>query len=348
MIDFAYPFLLLLLLALPAILLISWRRKEPSLRVPFLPLFQRKNADGKIVRTVDLRRLVPFLCYTLAAVLIVFALARPRSGREVLRSATEGIDIIIALDISGSMLSYDAPAGYSRNRIAREISNGVLRDRINTAKTEIAAFIRSRPGDRIGLIQFADGPDLVCPPTLDHAWLLSVLASLKPEPEMLGTRTGIAAPLVEAADSLKASPNAIIVLFTDGRDNVEAPVTPDGAAKHAADRKIRIYTVGIGSGNTYVINNGLFGGAYLQPVEDEFDEPLLKRIASVSGGRYYTAADPAGMAAAMKEIDTLEKVEGERTTTVYAKEWYPALALAAAACLLLGFALQRCFLLKLP
>ena len=111
MIDFAYPFLLLLLLALPAVLLISWRRKEPSLRVPFLPLFQRKDADGKIVRTVDLRRLVPFLCYTLAAVLIVFALARPRSGREVLRSATEGIDIIIALDISGSMLSYDAPAG---------------------------------------------------------------------------------------------------------------------------------------------------------------------------------------------------------------------------------------------
>ncbi len=333
--SFEFPYLLFLLLPLAGLLYLLWRRREPAFVFPWLKPFR---CGGR--KKFDLRKFFPFLCYALAGIALVFALSRPRGGREVLRTDTAGIDILLVLDVSGSMLSYDAQPD--------EIASGMALNRLAVAKKEIASFIRRRPDDRIGIIQFAEGPDLVCPPTLDHAYLLSVLASLKPEPEMLGSRTGIAAPLVAAADSLKTSENAVIVLFTDGRDNVAMPLTPEAAAEHAANQKFRIYTVGIGSRQAYAIAAGLFGRSSLYPAESDFDEDLLKKIAALSGGKYYAAADAEGMNAAMREINQIEKTADEEKVIVYTKEYYPALALAAIGFLLAGIALQRVFLRKLP
>lgn len=244
---------------------------------------------------------------------------------------------MIVLDVSGSMMTYDVPEGMSRRQIENAVSDGSLKNRLDTAKREIAAFVRSRPDDRIGIIQFASGPDLVCPPTLDHAFLLSKIASLKPEPELLNTNTGLAAPVVLAEDSILSAKhkNSIIVLFTDGRDNVPAPVTPAEAAESAGAAGIRVYTVGIGSDNSFAIAEGPFGGI-LQPVEGDFDEPMLKQIASVSGGKYYHAADAEGMTEAMKNIDALEKTDNGKIVTIHTGEWYPVLSLIAGAFLLAG------------
>ncbi len=331
--TFEHPYLLLLLLPVCLCLFLFLRRKEPAFRVPNLAL---QTGDGK--RRTDWRKLFPFICYAAAAFAVTFALARPVGGREVIHSAADGIDIMIVLDISGSMLSFDASP--------REIESGKAETRLAVAKKEIAAFIRQRPNDRIGLIRFADGPDTVCPPTLDHAWLLSVLASLKPEPELLGSRTGIAAPVLAAADSL--SRNSVIVLFTDGRDNIAAPLTPEDSAVHAAKQDIRIYTVGIGSQRAYAVVPDIFGGAALQRVGSDFDGELLQKIADLSGGKYYTAADAAGMNDAMTDISRIEKTVSSRKNTVYTKEYYPVLALAAAGFVLLGVFLQRTALQKLP
>ncbi len=335
---FEYPFLLILLLPLAGILYLFWRRREPAFRFPWLDAFRKDG--GKKGKNFDWRKFCPFLCYAAAAAAVVLALARPQGGREVFRSAAEGIDIMIALDVSGSMLSYDSTP--------KKIADGSAMNRLSIAKQEIAEFIRRRPDDRIGIIQFAAGPDLVCPPTLDHAYLLFVLASLKPEPELLGSRTGIAAPLITAADSLKDSKSAIIVLFTDGRDNIPMPMTPEAAAAHAAEQNIRVYTVGIGSEQAYAIDTNLFGNAYLQPVGRDFDEAILRQIAEKSGGKYYAAADAGGMNAAMTEINEIERTADGRKTVIYTKEYYPVLAVIALACLLSGIALQRVLMQKLP
>lgn len=345
--KFENPWCLLLLAPLALLLVLHWRRKEPSLTLPGLTAF-RMVLHGRV--RVSPRKLLPFLCFSLAAVLCVVALARPRAGIEKLRSSAEGIDIMIVFDISGSMLAVDSPRGYSRARLRRSLESGELKNRLETAKEEIAKFIQARPDDRIGLIQFASGPDIVCPPTLDHAHLLAKLAALKPEPELLGTMTGISAPLVEAAESLKktGSKNGVIVLFTDGEDNVPAPLTPRGAAENAKDLGFRVYAVGIGSKNALAPGEDWFGRTVYQSIPGEFDENLLRAIASVSGGRYYRAADSSGMAHAMKEIDSLEKTAAARTILIHVREYYPLLALAAMALLLLGTAFRTLFLPLLP
>jgi len=344
---FEYPWLLLLLIPAGLILFAGWRRKEPSVTVPSLtPYRLAQHGHGH----ADWRKIIPFACFSAALILGTLALSRPCKGVETIRTDASGIDIMIVLDISGSMMAYDAPAGTGRSKTAHLINSGALKNRLATAKKEIASFIHARPNDRIGIIQFALGPDLVCPPTLDHAFLLSKLASLKPEPELLGTNTGLSAPLVEAADSIVSAKhkNAIIVLFTDGRDNVPAPLTPQEAAKNAGSLGIRIYTVGIGSDNSYAVMESLFSGGVLQPIQGDFDEPMLRVIASDSGGKYYHASDAEAMAAAMKNIDMIEKTDSGKTITIHTGEWYPVLAVLACVFLMTGMACRYVFCPTVP
>lgn len=345
--QFENPWLFLLLVPLALVLWYAWRRPAPALCVPSLRPF-RMAASSRF--RFDFRRFFPFFCFAVGAVLTVFALTRPRDGLETIRSRAEGIDMMIVLDLSGSMNSIDAPRGMNAAALGRALRSGEIQNRLETAKKEIAGFIRQRPDDRIGLIRFAVGPDIVCPPTLDHEFLLAKLASLRPDPELLGTNTGLAAPLVEAADSLRqsGSKNAVIVLFTDGRDNVEAPMTPVAAARYAADSAFRVYTVGIGSQNSFYPGRNLFGETVFQPTRDDFDEPILREIASTSSAVYYHAADATGMKQAMNGIDAIEKTVSERKIVVRSREWFPFLAIAAAGFLLLGVLADRVFLPRLP
>ena len=344
MTAFAHPWLLAAALPVLLVALYAWRRKQPGIRVPSLNAVKQAASKSK---KRNWKRLIPFLLYVAAMLLLVVALARPREGLEQINRRAEGIDIIVALDLSGSMKAIDIPRGMPRNRIESALNSGMLKSRIVTAKKEIAKFIEARPNDRIGLIAFAPLPYMACPPTLDHAWLIANLDNL--DAGVIGDMTNIAGPMASAVQRLKDSEakRKIIVLFTDGSNNVDAKVTPRQAAKLANTFDITVYTVGIGSGFS-VIPQETFVGRTFVPVQNDFDEPLLKDIASTSGGKYYRAEDAESMAAAMKEIDALEKTSFEQQTVVNWCELAPGFIVGALACLLLAFLLENSVMKRIP
>ena len=340
MIDFAYPWVLFggVPVALLGIYFIRWRR-EPSVVVataaPFRAARRRRRLGW------------PDWLYLLGALLLVIALARPRYGDEKVVVRAQGIDIIIALDMSGSMQAVDLPRRIAtREQLAEALEKGTLKHRLEVAKAEIRRFIMQRPNDRIGLIGFADQAYSFAPPTLDHAWLVDRLDQL--EPGMIGDATGIAAPIGSATSRLKnsAAPRRVLVLFTDGANTAENRVTPEQAARLAKEFNVIIHTVGIGSNQAFVIGTGFGGG--LVPVRDSFDEPLLRRLAETTGGSYFRAADADGMRQVMDEINRLERTNIEQPRYVEYREYAPLLALAALAVLLAGFTLQCTWKLRLP
>ena len=342
----AHPYMLLLLIVLAVFLLRDWLKPDPAIAVPSLKPF--RMAARKTGKKINFRKLIPFLFYLLGGIALVFALAGPREGMEQIRRRAEGIDIIIALDLSGSMRAIDVPSGIrTEAQLSAALSSGKIKDRLGTAKEEIAKFIQARPNDRIGLVAFAPLPYMVCPPTLDHSWLLANLSRL--DSGVIGDQTGIAGPIATAVRRLKDSDSKrrVIVLFTDGVNNVNAKVTPRQAAKLADTFNVTVYTVGIGSGNAVIRQDGLFGSGFME-VRDEFDEQLLKDIADSTGGVYYKADDGDSMRKAMEQIDKLEKTSVEQSILVNWKEFYPHLCWLAIAFLLTGMLLEKTVLLRVP
>ena len=342
-----HPYMLFLLVILALILWRAWHNPVPSLVIPSLKVFQKaavKNPGGR----GSYRKWIPFLCYAIGGIMLIIAIAAPREGMEQIRRRTEGIDIIVALDLSGSMRAIDVPAGIrTKNELSAALESGKVKDRLGTAKEEIAKFINARPNDRIGLVAFAPKPYMVCPPTLDHPWLLANLNRL--ETGVIGDMTGIAGPITSAVRRLKDSDSKrrIVVLFTDGVNNVNAKVTPLQAAKLADTFNVTVYTVGIGSGNSVMKQESFFGSGFM-PVQNEFDEKLLQEIASVTGGVYYKAEDGDSMRQAMELIDKLEKTSVEQNILINWKEFYPFFCYLAAGLLLCGFVLEKTVLLRIP
>lgn len=344
--TFAHPYMFFLLVPLALVLLRAWFKPVPALRVPSLRPFKAAS-KGKLSR-INLRKLVPFLLYSIGGVMLIVALAGPREGMEEIRRRADGIDIMVALDLSGSMRAIDVPPGIRAEReLEVAMASGKVKDRLGTAKEEIAKFIKARPNDRIGLIAFAPLPYVVCPPTLDHAWLIANLDRL--ESGSIGDATGIAGPVASAVQRLKDSDSkrSIIVLFTDGANNVNAKITPRQAAKLANTFDITLYTVGIGSRNSVMKLDSMFGSSF-QRVEGSFDEKLLQEMADTTGGVYYKAADGESMAKAMAQIDQLEKTSVEQNIIVNWKEFYPLFCWLAIAFLLIGFAYEHALRVSVP
>lgn len=344
--TFAHPYMFFLLVPLALVLLRAWFKPVPALRVPSLRPFKAAS-KGKLSR-INLRKLVPFLLYSIGGVMLIVALAGPREGMEEIRRRADGIDIMVALDLSGSMRAIDVPPGIRAEReLEVAMASGKVKDRLGTAKEEIAKFIKARPNDRIGLIAFAPLPYVVCPPTLDHAWLIANLDRL--ESGSIGDATGIAGPVASAVQRLKDSDSkrSIIVLFTDGANNVNAKITPRQAAKLANTFDITLYTVGIGSRNSVMKLDSMFGSSF-QRVEGSFDEKLLQEMADTTGGVYYKAADGESMAKAMAQIYQLEKTSVEQNIIVNWKEFYPLFCWLAIAFLLIGFAYEHALRVSVP
>ncbi len=344
--TFAHPYMFFLLIPLALVLLRAWFKPVPALRVPSLRPF--KTASKGRLSPVNLRKLVPFLLYSIGSVMLIVALAGPREGMEEIRRRADGIDIMVALDLSGSMRAIDVPPGIRTEReLEVAMASGKVKDRLGTAKEEIAKFIEARPNDRIGLIAFAPLPYVVCPPTLDHAWLIANLDRL--ESGSIGDATGIAGPVASAVQRLKDSDSkrSIIVLFTDGANNVNAKITPRQAAKLANTFDITLYTVGIGSRNSVMKLDSMFGSSF-QRVEGSFDEKLLQEMADTTGGVYYKAADGESMAKAMAQIDQIEKTSVEQNIIVNWKEFYPLFCWLAIAFLLIGFAYEHALRVSVP
>ncbi len=342
--SFLYPWVFSLIIPLFILLLYLQRwQKQPAVRVPSLTPFKH-SGGGRRGGALDL----PMYLFALAALLLITAAARPRRGIERVTVRTQGIDIMLAIDLSGSMQAIDVPSKVtSSKQFEHGLKTGELVNRLETAKRELAKFVQKRPNDRIGMTGFAELPYNISPPTLDHAWLLRHLDALKPG--MIGSATGIAGPIASGTSRLKdsASKRRVIVLFTDGANNVNARVSPRQAAEVAKASQITIYTIGIGSHNAYAIVDTGFGRRY-EPVPADFDEKLLQDIATITDGKYYHARDAEGLAMVMEEINQMEKTAIEQPKFIDYKEFSPTLAGVALVLLLLAFTTGQTIWLKLP
>ncbi len=280
-----------------------------------------------------------------AVLLVVAAVARPQTSDDTVRSKTEGITILLVIDNSYSMTYRDYAV------------DGVTVSRLDAVKHAVRLFVsggehglKGRPNDKIGLITFARDPDVVCPATLDHAAVLAALERVGPSPPV-GTNIGDG--LAWALDRIRTDPakEKVIVLLSDGSHNVKEGLPPLEAAQLAADLKVRVHTVGaIGNGGGRRTLADLIaqaqGGRPKQG--DSVDEPMMRQIAEMTGGRYFGATDTGGLVKIYEEIDRLETTTTERTVRVAFREWYLALAAPGALFLLLEQALSATRLLRVP
>ena len=327
--TFLHPELLWLLLLLPALLIIYvvWRRRQhASLRVPSL-LFLRDMRGGL---RVYLRHSL-FVLRLLALGLIIVALARPQSSSSWSEDRVEGIDIMLTMDISTSMLAMD----FQPNRV-------------EAAKEVAMRFIANRPNDNIGLVVFAGESFTACPLTQDHATLINRLREMTPG--MIEDQTAIGSGLATAISRLKDSKtkSKVIILLTDGANNT-GNISPKMAADLAKTFGISIYTIGVGSGAgeaPYPIQTAL--GVVVRNMPVDLDEPTMRQIADVSGGAYFRATDNESLLAIYKKIDQLEKTKLSTRNYHTTYEEFFVFVLAAALLLLLEFILRSTVLRTNP
>ena len=248
--------------------------------------------------------------FYLAMALFIVALARPQFGQTIEHIKASGIDIMLVLDVSGSMSTEDYTIGNQRA------------SRVDAVKRVTEQFIEGRPNDRIGIIAFAGRPYLVSPITLDHDWLIDNLSRV--HLGLVEDGTAIGSALASAAARLKNrdTKTKLIVLLTDGANNA-GKVMPLTGAEAAKALGIRIYTIGAGSsGPVSVPVQDRFGRTFYQTVIFDFDEKLLADIAKIGDGRYFRAADSASLNKTFHEIDRLEKSKIEIEKNVNHRDFF--------------------------
>ena len=325
---FEYP-KLLWLLALPALLIAHYLWQELSGRRPHLRVSVSSPWTREGTSVLAWLRHAPFVLRILALSAIIIAIARPRSSSEVEKIDTEGIDIMLAMDVSTSMLARD-----------------LTPDRISAAKDIAIEFISQRPSDRIGIVVFAGESYTQCPLTTDRATLINLMKEVQTDLIEDGTAigNGLATAVARMADSDAKS--RVVILLTDGVNNCGS-VSPQTAAEIALTYGIRVYTIGVGANGMAPYPVMTPWGVEMQQVKVEIDEDLLKGISDATGGRYFRATDNTKLAEIYSEIN---KMETARTTVdsfaVY-KELFGRFALAALVCLLLEF-LLRMLIRRLP
>lgn len=328
---FEQPWAFVMLVLLPP-LLWWWRgQQRAAVAFPFLAAVPRQ-----ISGRARWRWILPALRLA-ALVLLVVAAARPQYGTAEARIRGEGIDIALAVDISGSMLAEDftKPSGERTNRL-------------EAVKAVVREFVAGRRGDRIGLVVFAGRPYTQCPLTLDHGWLLQNLDRV--QVGMIEDGTAIGSALATAAARLQNSSakSKIIVLLTDGQNNA-GKVSPTTAAEAIAQLGIRVYTIGAGTkGLAPFPARDVFGNRVYRPVPVDIDEATLQAVAERTGGRYFRATDTESLRSIYSEIDRLERTEFEAPRYFAYEEAYPFVILAALALYLTEFALRHTWLRVLP
>lgn len=288
--TFANPaYLFLLLLLIPAVAFYLWRLKRmtATLQVPSTSPFAKLPRSWK-----ELMRHVNYGLLAAAYVLTVIVLARPQSNDSWSQSNTEGIDIVLTLDVSYSMQAED----FKPNRL-------------EAAKTVASNFVAGRPNDNIGMVIFGKESYTLCPMTSDHTVLANMVNSI--DFELIdGTLTAIGNGLVTAVNRIRhgEAKSKVVILLTDGSNNA-GDVSPNDAASVAQSLGIRVYTIGVGTDKEYeqVTGYDIFGREIKQTVKPDLDEDLLRRIAQTTGGRYFRATTKDKLTAIFKEIDQMEK-----------------------------------------
>ena len=326
---FEYPALLWLLLLLFPIVAIYIYREYKGLR-PWLKvstIMPLSTKGGGIRRAL---RHIPFILTCVAIAAMVLAIARPRSSSTFEHVDTEGIDIILALDVSTSMLARDFTP-----------------DRINAAKDIAIRFVAERPSDRIGVVVFAGESYTQCPVTTDRATLINLIKEI--ECGLIEDGTAIGNGLATAVARLKDSDakSKVIILLTDGVNN-SGEISPKMAAEIAKTYGIRVYTIGVGAMGTAPYPYMTPYGPQLVNVEVQIDEPLLKEIAQGTDGKYFRATDNTKLLEIYGEINKMEKNKVQVDSFPLYKELYMPFALAALLALALGIVLKLFVIKYLP
>jgi Ca-activated chloride channel family protein len=325
------PWALLLLALLPLLLHRRRRQAAPTVAYPVLEAL-RAVGPGRRARW---RWLLPAL-RLLALGLLVVALARPQLGKAATRVSAEGIDIMLAVDISSSMLAEDFQL------------NGGRANRLDALKAVVREFVGQRPNDRIGLVLFAARPYTQSPLTLDHGWLLANLD--RAHIGMIEDGTAVGSALATAVARLEgsASKSRIVILLTDGQSNA-GKVPPLTAAESARALGYRVYTIGAGTrGAAPYPQTDPFGRTVYVSMPVDVDEDTLTKVAETTGGRFFRATDTESLRQIYGEIDQLEKTEQEGLQYLEFHELYVWLAIPALLTLLGEAVLAQTWLRTLP
>lgn len=326
---FANPYLLwLLVLLAPMIAYYIYRTLQGGAAIRISTIEGVRRAPRTLRYWL---RHAPFVLRCAAFVLLVVALARPQDVDEQRRSSAEGIDIMLAVDVSGSMLARDFKP-----------------DRITAAKEVAGRFIADRYGDRLGLVVFAGEAFTQSPLTTDQSTLQTMLSRIRSG--IIEDGTAIGNGLATAINRLRESDakSKVIILLTDGVNN-RGEIAPLMAADIAADMGIKVYTIGVGTrGKAPYPVVDMFGNMSFQPMDVEIDEKTLEGIAERTGGRYFRATDNDKLQSIYDEINQLEKSKVEVTDYTVYHERFLALLLAALGMLLLEFVFSNIILKRIP
>ncbi len=331
MFEFHDPWYLLLLAGVP---LLAWWYRHKGKRGRARIKYSDTGLVRRLARTPR-QRLLPVLplLRLLALTVLIIALARPQSANAEREVSTEGIDIILALDVSSSMLAEDFKP----------------KNRLEAVKAVARQFIRERKNDRIGMVVFAGESFTQCPLTLDYNVLQTLLEQIQvADNSWDGTAIGMG--IVNAVNRLRESKakSKVIILLTDGVNN-SGQVDPVTAAQIAATYGIKIYTIGAGTKGLarYPQNDPLFGPGYRQ-IEVRIDEETLRKIAEATGGRYFRATDTRSLKNIYDEIGKLEKTRIEVKEYTRYEELYLYFAVAGFVFLLIELLLAQTYLRRIP
>ncbi len=331
MFRFANPEYLGLLALLPLLLWYYLRRGHRlSGQVKYSTLTHVKNVRGSL--KMLLRKNLYWLRLAVLGLIIV-GLARPQSGTRKQEITTEGIDIMLVLDVSSSMLAEDFKP----------------KNRIEAAKMVAREFIEGRHNDRIGLVIFAGEAFTQCPLTLDYGVLIQLLEKVQVAPrDWDGTAIGNGLATAVARLKQSKAKSKVIILLTDGRNNA-GEIDPITAAQVAQTFDIKVYTIGAGTRGTalYPVDDPIWGKRYI-PMQVEIDEDLLRRIARQTGGRYFRATDSQKLRAIYQEIGEMEKTKIKVKEFTKYRELFVNYAGLGLALLLLEIVLANTYLRKLP
>lgn len=323
--TFAHPQYFWLLLAVPFLLYWFYYKRNtffPTFNIPQHGgvLSQPTSFKVKLLQTLPILKVLAFVC-------IVTALARPQSALSEKEISTQGIDIVLSLDISGSMLAKDFEP-----------------DRLEAAKKVAMNFIKDRPNDRIGLVVFSGESFTQCPITIDHQVLLNLFKDI--HSGMVEDGTAIGMGLATAAARLKESKSKtkVIILMTDGVNNM-GYIDPYTAIQIAKTYGIRVYTIGIGKNGMapYPVKDQN-GKTFYQNFPVQIDEPLLRKIAQETGGNYFRATGNSSLKSVYQNIDKLEKSKIKISNYHRKSEHFHVFVFFALLCLFAEFILSKTYL----
>ena len=329
---FADPWWLLALLLLPVM---AWLRSRTGRESAFL---YSSLTLVKGITQLSRSRAGAFLVNLrwLALALVILGLARPQAGHGKAPLRASGIDIVVALDLSGSMLAEDFEL------------EGARANRVEVAKDVLRRFINGRPSDRIGLVVFASRPYIAAPPTIDHDFLRRNLGRLEVLRE---NGTAIGSAISTALNRLREleSRSRILVVMTDGQNNAGS-VAPLTAADAASALGVKVYTIGVGTRGSapYPVGTDVLGRKVYRQVAVDIDEDTLQAVAERTGGAYFRAESTAGLRSIYAEIDRMEKTEVEVERYASWEELMGYFVVPGLALLLLELLLGNTVWRKLP